>query len=76
MFESIGTILTATVTGIAALFAGLWARRVYKDLKDDRDRVQEAHDAIEAAGKRLEEVRKAELAPIDTKLRKDFESQP
>lgn len=76
MFDSIVTLLMTIASGVAALFAGLYARRVYKDIKADRDRIQETHDAIDAAGKRLDEVRKVKMISIDTKKRKEFEGQP
>ncbi len=76
MFDSIGAILMTVASGVAALFAGLWARRVYRDIKDDRDRIQEIHDQVDAAGQRLDEARKAKAKPVDVEKRTDFEGQP
>lgn len=59
-----------------AALAGLWARDRYRALKADRDRIQATHDAIDAAGQRLEAARKATVRPIDSKRRSDFEEQP
>jgi hypothetical protein len=66
---------------IMSWLAGSCARLVYLRVKDQRDRVQEIHDATSAAGKRLEIVRQeavkqANQQPIDPKQRKDFEGQP
>jgi hypothetical protein len=49
---------------------------MYRRVKDDRDRIQDAHDALDAAGERLESARQASQKPIDPKQRKDFEGQP
>jgi hypothetical protein len=72
------------VTGagiIVAWLAGSCARLMYRRVKDERDRIQEIHDATNAAGKRLEIVRQeavkqANQNPIDPKRRDDFEGQP
>jgi hypothetical protein len=53
-----------------------WARLVVKNAKAERDRIQEAHDAIAAAGKRLETARQTSQKPIDPKKRDDFGRQP
>lgn len=76
MFDTIGAVLMTVASTIAALFAGLWARRVYKDIKDDRDRIQEIHDQVDAAGQRLDEARNASVKPVDVEKRTDFEGQP
>lgn len=76
MLSSLAGLLTAVAGAAATVLAGLWARDRYRALKADRDRIQATHDAIDAAGQRLEAARKAEIHPIDTKRRADFERQP
>lgn len=61
---------------IVAWLAGSCARLVYLRVKDQRDQVKIAHDALDAAGKRLEAARQANQKPIDPKKRNDFEKQP
>ncbi len=78
---SFSMILSIGAGIIVAWLAGSCARLMYRRVKDERDRVQEIHDATNAAGKRLEIVRQeavkqANQQPIDPKQRKDFEGQP
>ena len=61
---------------IMAWLAGLCGWLMYRRVKEERDRIQESHDALDAAGKRLEAVRQANQKPIDPKQRKDFDGQP
>ena len=70
--------LVAVFGGIAALFAGAWARQKYRVLKEDRDRIQATRDAIDRAAERLAAARKAstQATPIDARRRTDFEKQP
>lgn len=68
-------IMTGASTVIAVL-AAAWARLAVKNAKAERDRIQEVHDVIAQAGKRLEAARQANHKPIDPKKRNDFEEQP
>jgi hypothetical protein len=73
---SLSMMLMTGVGIIVAWLAGSCGWLMYRRIKDDRDRIQDAHDALDAAGKRLEAARKASQKPIDLKQRKDFEGQP
>ena len=71
------SMMLSTGAGIiVAWLAAAWARLMYRRVKEERDRIQESHDALDAAGKRLEAVRQANQKPIDPKQRKDFDGQP
>lgn len=76
MLSSLAGLLTTVGGAAIALLAGLLARSRYRALKEDRDRIQATHDAIDAAGQRLDAVRKAMAQPVDAKRRTDFEEQP
>jgi len=73
---SLSMILMTVAGTVIAGLAVLWARLAVKGARIERDRVQEAHDALDAAGKRLAAARQANQQPIDPKQRKDFEGQP
>ena len=73
---SFSMMLSVMAGVIVAWLAGSCGWLMYRRVKDERDRIQDAHDALDAAGKRLEAARQANQNPIDPKQRKDFEGQP
>ena len=73
---SFSMMLSVMAGVIVAWLAGSCGWLVYRRVKEERDRIQDAHDALDAAGKRLEAARQANRKPIDPKQRKDFEGQP
>lgn len=72
----ITSLIMTAASAVIAVLATAWARLAVKNAKAERDRIQETHDAVEQAGKRLEVARQAKRKPIDTKKRDDFEEQP
>lgn len=64
------------LAGIAGVLAILWGRATLKNVKAERDSIREVHEAINAAGRRLEAARQANQKPINPKQRNDFEGQP
>jgi hypothetical protein len=75
-FMSFSMMLSVMAGVVVAGLAGSCGWLMYRRVKDDRDRIQDAHDALNAAGKRLEAARQANQKPIDSKQRKGFEGQP
>lgn len=73
---SLTMMLVGGATTVIGILTALWSRAKVKNIRAERDRVQEANYAIEAAGKRLEAARQASRKPIDPKKRDDFEGQP
>ncbi len=73
---SITTMGSMIVSAVIALLAGLWGRAVVKQARLERDQARQAHDAITAAGQRLDAARAANQAPVDPKKRDAFERQP
>ena len=73
---SLSMTLVIGFSAIIAVLTAAWARMAVKNAKAERDRIQEKHDAIDQAGKRLEAARQASQKPIDPKQREDFEGQP
>lgn len=64
------------LAGVVGILAVLWGRAILKNVKAERDSIREAHEAIDAAGRRLEAARQANQKPINAKQRNDFEGQP
>lgn len=78
MFDSLGTIL-ASLLGAAAVALTAWfGRRAYTRVKDDRDRIQQNQQAVDASMKRVVEFRRKtdSQPPPDPKKRDAFGSQP
>lgn len=76
ILNSVAGIVATGLGAVAVVFAGLFARQRYTFVKKTMEQGKNDHAALDQAGNRLDEVRQAPVAPVDTQGRTDFERRP